>query len=80
MLQKNKEGANMNDKNRGAKDEQHEEHSLPGTNQAGKEAGSGGSELHDTASSGGHPHDQLDEHSLPGTNQASKPMKKPSAV
>ena len=70
----------MSNEDRGGKDEQPEEHSLPGTNQAGKEADSGGDEVHDTAKNGRQPHGQLDEHSLPGTNQASKPMKKPSAV
>jgi hypothetical protein len=54
-----------------------EEHSLPGTNQAGK--GPGSSEENDQENqesgpgdTGSQHQDQLEEHSLPGTNQAGK--------
>ena len=49
-----------------------EEHSLPGTNQAGK--GPGSSDGNDQESRGGKAidQDQLEDHSLPGTNQAGK--------
>jgi hypothetical protein len=55
------------------KEEQLEEHSLPGTNQAGKEASS--CEENDREKRPGRApqhQDQLEEHSLPGTNQAGK--------
>jgi len=54
------------------KKDQRENHSLPGTNQAGKGANS--SEPHDETKRphGGLAHEQLDKHSLPGTNQAGK--------
>ena len=55
------------------KEEQLEEHSLPGTNQAGKEASS--CEEKDQKKRPGRApqhQDQLEEHSLPGTNQAGK--------
>jgi hypothetical protein len=65
-------GANMKNEDRGGRQEQLEEHSLPGTNQAGKdivpceendqEKMSGGAESPED--------EQLEEHSLPGTNQA----------
>ena len=54
-------------------EEQLEEHSLPGTNQAGKEAASC-EEKDDKKRSGSatEHQEQLEEHSLPGTNQAGK--------
>ncbi len=58
-----------------------EEHSLPGTNQAGKGPDSTDSEEPDGTPERGrepqddHQDDQLEEHSLPGTNQAGKSMK-----
>ena len=71
----------MDNENRKGKQEQVEEHSLPGTNQAGKEASSCESnEDDDKGSTGAQGQDQLEEHSLPGTNQAEKPLKKPSVV
>jgi hypothetical protein len=57
----------------GGKQDQLEEHSLPGTNQAGE--GPGACENDDEAAAGGdasQQQDQLEEHSLPGTNQAGK--------
>jgi hypothetical protein len=58
----------------GGKQDQLEEHSLPGTNQAGK--GPDASEENDQENRpgrGGAPRQkQLEEHSLPGTNQAGK--------
>ena len=56
------------------KQDQLEEHSLPGTNQAGKGASS--CEKNDQENRPGSDwaqhQDQLEEHSLPGTNQAGK--------
>jgi len=51
-----------------------DEHSLPGTNQAGKGPGScDGNDQENRPRGGGATHqDQLEEHSLPGTNQAGK--------
>jgi hypothetical protein len=70
----------MEDKN-GGKQEQLEEHSLPGTNQAGK--GPGSLEENDQKDGPGRgraqDQDQLEEHSLPGTNQAGKARKDPDA-
>ena len=58
----------------GSKKDQLEEHSLPGTNQAGK--GPSPSEENNQENrpgSGGAQHQkQLEKHSLPGTNQAGK--------
>jgi len=58
----------------GGSPDQLEEHSLPGTNQAGK-----GPDACDTNDQAGRPttggaqqEDQLEEHSLPGTDQAGK--------
>ena len=62
----------MEDKDHGRKQDQLDEHSLPGTNQVGK--GPGSCEKNDENRPGGgtqHP-DPLDEHSLPGTNQADR--------
>jgi hypothetical protein len=70
----NSQGENMENEDHGGKQDQLEEHSLPGTNQAGK--GPGPSEKNDQENrpgGGGAQHqDQLEEHSLPGTNQAGK--------
>jgi hypothetical protein len=60
-----------NDNHRGEQDRL-EEHSLPGTNQAGKRASSGEKNDQENRPRGGRAHDQLEEHSLPGTNQAGK--------
>ena len=63
----------MGHEDHGGEQEQLEEHSLPGTNQAGK--GPGSSETtnrENSPSSEGHDKEQLEEHSLPGTNQAGK--------
>jgi hypothetical protein len=66
----------MENKNHGDKQDQLDEHSLPGINQAGK--GPGSREKNDQESKRGsegsqHQHQhQLEEHSLPGTNQAGK--------
>jgi hypothetical protein len=51
-----------------------EEHSLPGTNQAGKGPGSRDDEEARIKAGRGHSQhaDELEEHSLPGTNQAGK--------
>jgi hypothetical protein len=55
------------------KEEQLEEHSLPGTNQAGKEASSCEEKDREKRPGRAPQHqDQLEEHSLPGTNQAGK--------
>jgi hypothetical protein len=51
----------MAHENEGGKQEQIKEHSLPGTNQAGK--GPGSCEEDEK---------EIEEHSLPGTNQAGK--------
>ena len=62
-----------NDDYRGKQD-QLAEHSLPGTNQAGR-GPSSCEKNHEESSSGGRgsqQHDQLEEHSLPGTNQSGK--------
>ena len=63
----------MNHHEHGGKQEQLEEHSLPGTNQAGKEATSCEEKDQEKRSGRAPQHqDQLEEHSLPGTNQAGK--------
>ena len=64
----------MQNEHDGTKRDQLQEHSLPGTNQAGK--GPGSSEQDDRQKKAGEEaadtQEQLDEHSLPGTNQAGK--------
>ena len=60
-------------------EEQLEEHSLPGTNQAGKGPGSSEDNDQENRPGGEAAHqdqleEQLEEHSLPGTNQAGKPL------
>ena len=69
----NSQGKNMENEDHDGKHDQFEEHSLPGTNQAGK--GPGSCERNDPENRpggvGAH-QDQLEEHSLPGTNQAGK--------
>jgi hypothetical protein len=63
----------MENEERGGKQDQLEEHSLPGTNQAGKGPSSGEENDQENRPGGGSQHqDQLEEHSLPGTNQAGK--------
>jgi hypothetical protein len=65
----------MENDDHGGKQDQLEEHSLPGTNQAGKGPASSGEEHDQENRPVGRkaPHqDQLEEHSLPGTNQAGK--------
>jgi hypothetical protein len=64
----------MEAKDHGGKQGPVEEHSLPGTNQAGKGPGSGEENNHETGPRGGgsQHQDRLEEHSLPGTNQAGK--------
>jgi len=71
----------MEDKDHGGKQDQLNEHSLPGTNQAGKEPGSReGNDQENRPGGGGPQHrDQLEKHSLPGTNQAGKGRTKPDA-
>ncbi|HUR32484.1 MAG TPA: hypothetical protein VM032_01725 [Vicinamibacterales bacterium] len=49
-----------------------EEHSLPGTNQAGKGAECDETPDHESSSTPPPNEAQLEEHSLPGTNQAGK--------
>jgi hypothetical protein len=64
----------VDNKDHGGKQDQLEEHSLPGTNQAGKGSSSYG-KTDPKNRPGGHgteKQDQLEEHSLPGTNQAGK--------
>jgi hypothetical protein len=59
----------------GGKQDQLEEHSLPGTNQAGKGPGACEKDDQDNRPDGGgraKHDDQLQEHSLPGTNQSGK--------
>ena len=62
----------MDTKAQGRKQGPIEEHSLPGTNQAGKGPGSGEENNQEKRPSGGGTQDRLEEHSLPGTNQAGK--------
>ena len=64
----------MENEDHGGKQEQLEEHSLPGTNQAGKVPSSCEKNDQENRPSGEGPQhrDQLKEHSLPGTNQAGK--------
>ena len=58
----------------GGKEEQLEEHSLPGTNQAGKGPSPCEEDDHQNRprAEGAQQQEQLEEHSLPGTNQAGK--------
>ena len=67
----------MGNEGRGTKttQDQLEKHSLPGTDQAGKRAGSCEKNDEEDKRRAGRAQDQdqLDEHSLPGTNQAGKP-------
>jgi len=69
----------MADEDHSSHPDQLEEHSLPGTNQAGKEADS--SDECDLAVRPGREtsrqQEQLEEHSLPGTNQAGKARDQP---
>ena len=71
----------MEDKDHGGKQDQLNEHSLPGTNQAGKEWGScERNDQENRPGGGGAQHqDRLEKHSLPGTNQAGKGRTKPDA-
>ena len=64
----------MENEDHGGKHDQLEEHSLPGTNQAGKGLSSCEKSDQENSPSGGGPQhkDQLEEHSLPGTTQAGK--------
>jgi hypothetical protein len=70
----NSQGENMEDKDHGGKKDQISEHSLPGTNQAGRKPGSSEKNDQEESPGGGvaQHQDQLEEHSLPGTNQAGK--------
>jgi hypothetical protein len=72
--QVNSLGEKMENEDRRRKQDQLEEHSLPGTNQAGK--GPGSCEKNDPenrpSGEGVEHQDQLEKHSLPGTNQAGK--------
>jgi hypothetical protein len=58
--------------NPGGKREQLEQHSLPGTNQAGKGADPCENDSDQERRSRAGDRSQLEEHSLPGTNQAGK--------
>jgi hypothetical protein len=63
----------MENEEHGGKQDQLEEHSLPGTNQAGKEPSScEKNDLENRPDGRSQDQDQLEEHSLPGTNQAGK--------
>ena len=64
----------MENEDRGGKQDQLEDHSLPGTNQAGKGPGSPEKNDEENRPCGGEAEDQdqLEDHSLPGTNQAGK--------
>ena len=74
QMSMNSQGEKMENEDHGGKQDQLEEHSLPGTNQAGKEPSS--CEKNDQENrpggEGAQHQDQLEEHSLPGTNQAGK--------
>jgi hypothetical protein len=65
-------GGPMNHHEHGGKEKKLEEHSLPGTNQAGKEASSCEKDQKKRPGRAPQHQDQLEEHSLPGTNQAGK--------
>ena len=62
----------MGHADRSGEQEELEEHSLPGTNQAGKGPGSNEKTPENSPGREGHDKEQLEEHSLPGTNQAGK--------
>jgi hypothetical protein len=70
----------MKNEDQDGEQEQLEEHSLPGTNQAGKGPGSSEENDQENRAGGGEAahqdqlEEQLEEHSLPGTNQAGKPL------
>jgi hypothetical protein len=68
----------MEGQDRGAKQDQLNEHSLPGTNQAGKEIGPGKEDGQDNRPGGevAQDQDELEKHSLPGTNQAGKKIER----
>jgi hypothetical protein len=68
----NSQGQNMKNEDHGRKRDQLEEHSLPGTNQAGKGPGSGEKNDQQNRPTGEGAQEHLEEHSLPGTNQAGK--------
>ena len=72
----NSRGEDMKKEDRGGKQDQLEEHSLPGTNQAGEDIAScEKTDQENSPGSGGQHHqDQLEEHSLPGTNQAGRDL------
>jgi hypothetical protein len=67
-------GENMENEDQGGEQDQLQEHSLPGTNQAGKGPGScEETDQENRPGRGGPQHpERLEEHSLPGTNQAGK--------
>ena len=63
----------MENEDRRREQDQLEEHSLPGTNQAGKGSDQCGEAAPENRPGRGQRHDgALEEHSLPGTNQAGK--------
>lgn len=64
----------MEDRDDGSSQEQIDEHSLPGTNQAGKGPASAEKEGQQDRPGGerAQRQEQLEKHSLPGTNQAGK--------
>jgi hypothetical protein len=68
-------GRDMENKDHGGKQDQLEEHTFPGTNQAGKGPGSGEQNDQENRPGGAEAEhqEQLEEHSLPGTNQAGRP-------
>ena len=69
----------MEHEDHGHKQDELEEHSLPGTNQAGKGPGSckESDQENRPRGEGAQHENQLEEHSLPGTNQAGKgPLKR----
>ena len=69
----------MENEHHGREKNQFEEHSLPGTNQAGKGPISCEKNEHENRPGVGRgpDEDQLEEHSLPGTNQAGRPSSRP---
>ena len=63
----------MKNEDHGDKQDQLEEHSLPGTNQGGKGRSCEENNQDDRpGGKGAHHQDQLEAHSLPGTDQAGK--------
>lgn len=68
------QGVYMANQDPGDRQDPLEEHSLPGTNQAGKGPGSSDGDDQENKPRGGKAtdQDQLEDHSLPGTNQAGK--------